>query len=196
MVNDNLSATTFPPQKFFTFDGLPKLPCSIDLLIDYETISYQQALLLSDTSLYFHPFYEIMIIQSDDLQMQINEKIYSLKRNDLIIFRPQDFHRAIIKDGQCYTRWMCEFSYEYIEAFHTQTDDIFRCFRLRDYTYCHILHLDEATAHELLDKFYLIREIKTCSEYGHDILLRCELVRMLLRINQLFDALAPRVREH
>lgn len=192
VTNGDLADVAYPVKKFFYFDGTTRLPYSIDLLIDDTPLTYEEYISFdSSNTPYFHGFYEIMIIQSDDIRMQINEKSYILKRNDLIIFSPQDFHRVIVEEGQTYERWSCEFSKEYIQSFVTENDCILRCFLAQNGQYCHVRHLDDATARQLIHTLADMREKKALSEYGSDVLVQCAMVRVLVWINQLFDVLPP-----
>ena len=179
----------FPLKKFWYHDGRPRLPCGLDIVINDDALTYSELLACLNYSLYFHFYYNILLIQSDTIHMQVNEMNYTLRRNDLILFAPQDFHRYYADEGESYCRWDCEFSYEYIEPFLVQNEDVLRCFAPQNNAFCPIRHLDEATARELSDALSAMRALRTSEEYGSDTALRCALMRLLVRINHLFSSL-------
>lgn len=189
-MSDRNTSTLHPP-KFHFPDGTPKNLYSVDLYIENNPCDYPLYCRHVNSILYFHGFYEIMIIQSDFIRMLINERIYILKRNDLVIFKPLDFHRYYVEKGQLYERWSCEFSQEYISPFLMESDNILDCFSHQNNQDCQIRHLDSTTAAQLIHMLAAMRQKQAMPESGNEIRVQCMFIRLLVRINQLFLTLPP-----
>lgn len=173
-------------KKYYNDNGDLKNVYSIAMHIDANFCDYEQYKKYATDSYYFHSFFEVMLVKSNNIRMYINDKSYILNRNDLLIFNPQDFHRYILEQGQVYHRISCEFSHEYIRDFSTHNSDLLACFTKRSPDFCPIRHLDDTDTDILTKLMETAIQTHKTSKYGDDVIAKCAIGRMLIFINQIY----------
>lgn len=174
-------------KKYYYEDGNSKYEYSRTFLVDERTYTYQIYTQLATQWPCFHECYEVMLIQSDNLRMSINEKAYILQKNDLVIYSPSDFHHYILEDGEIYRRITCTFSYEFIEKFGTKKTDLLKCFNERGADFCPIRRLNEQQADALCALMQQAKASSQSDSYGSDVATKCALTRILIYVNRLFE---------
>ena len=173
-------------KKYYFEDGNSKNQYDVSFYVDERTYDYNTYKQLATQWPYFHECFEIMLIESDDLSMTINEKTYLLQHNDLVIYSPDDFHRYILEKDEVYRRLTCTFSCEYIEKFGTSETDLLRCFRQREPDFCPIRRLNDSQAAAIAALILQAGRVSKSNEYGSDVATQCILTRILIYANQLF----------
>ena len=138
------------------------------------------------TWMYFHEFYEIFLSKSD-CSMFVNDKIYHVASNDLLIFNTTDFHRTVVPEGQLYDRYNVIFDVDYMTPYSTPTTDLTACFTSRGEDFYHIRHLTDEQSEKFQRWFEKIMEYSNSPQYGDDVRKRLILAEMLIEVNNLFQ---------
>ena len=100
--------------------------------------------------LHTHNFYELFFCMSGNTRFLINDTVYYLRENDLLLLNSSDVHGIISDDDNLFERYVVEFNPEYV-ADLCSSYDILNIFRSAYRP--HILHLNNAQTQNFLFQF-------------------------------------------
>lgn len=100
--------------------------------------------------LHTHNFYELFFCMSGNMRFLINETVYFLRENDLILLNSKDVHGIINDTDNLFERYVIEFDPEYVTDL-IKYYDVLAAFHAPDRP--HILHLDVSQAQNFLFQF-------------------------------------------
>ncbi len=100
--------------------------------------------------LHTHNFYELFFCMSGNMRFLINETVYFLRENDLILLNSKDVHGIINDTDNLFERYVIEFDPEYVTDL-IKYYDVLAAFHAPDRP--HILHLDVSHAQNFLFQF-------------------------------------------
>ena len=101
--------------------------------------------------------------------MLVNDRVYHVHKNDLLVFNHFDLHNVTLQDNQCYDRIIALFDPEYIQSMSTEQTNLTACFENRSDQFCHVRHLNQEQAKFLSEKLFEIQKIQDSNEYGDDV---------------------------
>lgn len=143
---------------------------------------------------YFHEFYEVYLSQTDHMLMLVNDRLYHVNKNDLLVFNHFDLHNVTLQDNQYYDRIIALFDPEYVQSLSTEQTNLTACFENRTDSFCHVRHLDQEQAQFLSEKLNEIQKIQDSTQYGDDVLKKMLLVHILIFVNRLYSGDAPQMQ--
>jgi AraC-like DNA-binding protein len=161
-----------------------KEPVDLDLRIYHSiTTGWQME------HIHFHDAFEIYFTLTDNITGIVNNKIYTLKKGDMLIFNSSDMHRCIVPMGEVYDRYVVTFSKEFIEDMCTPSTDILKYFKNRPEGFCHLVSLSEEDQDKYLTMIekgiYFITSADIT--YGRDVFKKIILSEILLFITSFYS---------
>ncbi len=145
---------------------------------------------------HFHDAFEIYLSMTDDVKYFVNDKLYILKRGDLLVFNHLDIHKTVLPAGVLYERYIMTFSPSLAEEISTPATDLLACFLDRDTYFHHCVHPSEPTFAKLSWLFETGISLENSAAYGSDIRRRILLEEILLLINEVYRTESPAALFH
>lgn len=132
--------------------------------------------------LHTHNFYELLFCMSKNMQFLINETVYTLHENDLLLLNSVDVHGIVNNSDQLFERYVIEFAPEYASPF-CSSYDILNIFHTKDRP--HILHLNAAQAQNYLFQFNKLDSYEQPSDtFALPLYQQISFVELLLLVNR------------
>ncbi|MGM9652996.1 MAG: helix-turn-helix domain-containing protein [Eubacteriales bacterium] len=131
---------------------------------------------------HFHSLYEIYFNPTGGISFLVQDRIYEVHPNDMLIFNDRDFHHPAVPPGLFYDRYVVIFRPSFIRDWCTPEANLLDCFENRPGDFCHKIHLDDEQA----ASFQALLQQKT--EPGAFALLSQKLLlaQLLIRVNTLY----------
>lgn len=131
--------------------------------------------------LHTHNFYELFFCMSDNMRFIINDSIYYLKKNDLIILNSTDTHGIINDTDSLFERYIIEFDPEYVADLRNSYD-ILKIFHAEGYP--HILHLNTAQSQNFLFHFNKLESYENKPDiFALELCQKLAFSELLLQVN-------------
>lgn len=143
--------------------------------------------------LHTHNFYELFFCMSGNMKFLINETVYYLRKNDLILLNSTDVHGIINDTDNLFERYVIEFDPEYITALR-DSFDILEIF----ISPCrpHILHLNTAQSQNFLFQFNKLDSYEhPQNEFALPLYKKLAFTELLLLVNTFADSAAAAAPE-
>lgn len=159
----------------FDYDDIPS-----DLYIQHKTaVAY--------TPIYhYHDGYEIYVFLDGAVNYYVEQKCYHLKRGDIVIIRPNEFHRGICINPGVYERIVMNMRSSFFDKIKNPIVDLGRCFWEREHGCNNLAHMNE---HDLDRLIMLSYELKQSYESGKEdqkYIMYSALVELLSLVNRTF----------
>jgi YesN/AraC family two-component response regulator len=135
-----------------------------------------------------HNAYEIYLFLSGNTNMYVEQTCYSLRRGDLIIISPEEFHRMVCLDTSPYERIGINIQKTVIERLSTQHSRLLSCFENHSYGENNLVHLSNEDLTYYTTLVSNLNNVLHSSSYGDDILRDTYLAQILVFINHLFHS--------
>jgi AraC-like DNA-binding protein len=91
-----------------------------DELFRYDYL-YEKTPAANDFFCHFHNEYELLLFQSGNANFNIDNKIFPLRKNDLLIIHPAQYHKLCILSSMPYTRHVFNFQRRILSAKEIET---------------------------------------------------------------------------
>jgi len=140
---------------------------------------------LPHTGSHMHNSFEIYLLVRGDIEYFINDKIYSVTDDDLIITNSNEFHSVIFKSQQVYERYCIRFTPCFLSD--NNAPSLSRCFILRSKGEQNIIHLSKKQKEDLLCILNAIDALaldNSCFE--RDILFNTYFIQLIVAVNKFF----------
>ncbi len=132
-----------------------------------------------------HDGYELFFLLNGDLNYYIEQIGMHLKRGDLVLIKPYNFHRREIVTGEFYERIVINVKDSYIESLSSKKTDLSACFYNLPTGKNSLLKLNEQQIIEYtLIAQHLSQELES-GEYGSDILVDTYIKQILIMVNRI-----------
>lgn len=136
---------------------------------------------------HIHDVYEIYLLLSNETKYFVENTVYSLRKQDLMILNSSELHKSVPTPVEAYERYVVIFKPEYIINECTENINLLKCFEERPPEFSHRIHLsmDESNALMAILKkgeFY-------CGNkgFGYDIYKKIALMELLVLINIFYN---------
>jgi AraC-like DNA-binding protein len=135
---------------------------------------------------HMHDNYEIALVLTDTVNFFVNDKIYIINADSLLVFNETDLHRSICTINHPYNRYIIEISPEFVRSLSTSQSNLLACFSSRKSGSSPIVHLSPEISANLQHELDLCIAYNNSKKYGDDILSRIQIEKVLVMINIVF----------
>lgn len=138
--------------------------------------------------LHIHEVFEMLLVLSDGVNVQIDQDIYPVDRNTLLLFTSGDLHRVITEAGVEYDRYVLHLVPEQADAFSTEQTNLLECFYRRPGPHPQILPLSQDQVEVIFSLFCQLEEVQSHAHpmLGDDLLKRFLLCQILIYANRYY----------
>lgn len=145
---------------------------------------------------HFHDSYEINLSVSGGNDFFINERVYSVKPRDILVFNPEDLHKTNLPKDLTYERYLLFFHPNYIRSLSTEKTDLLELFEQRKRDFVHIRHLTAKNYEEVIKIFDEMIRLSNKESYGGDVEMKVLFAKLLLLINRAYQKEYKSDQEH
>lgn len=138
---------------------------------------------------HIHDQFEIMFVLKDNVKCHIDEQLYLLGRNTLLLFNNMDLHWVSFDDADNSERYVLFFRPEFLANFSTDTVNLLECFYFRPFSGAQILPLTEEQAKLVTGKMTSLMEYAEGSkadDFGSELHIKFVLGQLVLDINSIY----------
>ena len=163
------------PITTFNYDDIPS-----DLFIQHKTaVAY--------TPIYhYHDGYEIFVFLNGSVNYYIEQKCYHLKRGDIVIIRPNEFHRGICTNPGVYERIVMNMRSSFFDKIKNPIADLGYCFWSREHGCDNVAHLNEHDLHRLIMLSYELKQSYESNKDEQKYIMYSSLIELLSLVNRTF----------
>ena len=90
---------------------------------------------------HFHDFFELFFLLSGEVKYFVEDKVYDVKKGDLLVFNPFVLHRSVLPPGLTYERYVLCFKADYIKDFSPVCEELLEIFQNSAQDFDSIVHL-------------------------------------------------------
>ena len=136
---------------------------------------------------HIHDSYELTLILSDGVELDVNDESYAVPCGSLLIFNTMDLHRVRFLGEGLYKRWVCQFKQSEIDALGKMAYKLLRCFFIRSSDKPNLLALSPEQT-ELVKGLYLTLQgyMQKRSSFMYKELKCVSLAQFLININDIY----------
>ena len=138
-------------------------------------------------NLHIHDSYELTLILSDGVELDVNDESYPVPYGSLLVFNTMDLHRVRYLGNEVYKRWVCQFKQSELNALGKMTYKLLRCFFIRSDDKPNLLILSPEKT-ELVKTLYenLQKNMHRQNSSMHKELKCLSLAQFLIEINDIY----------
>lgn len=159
-------------------------------LEDVFSVEYKEASGTSNVAIHKHDQYELLLALSDGMFLQVEEDVYDIRKNTLLIFNNMDLHYFGTKEeGGENKRYVLYFNPSYIDFLSTDKVSLLDCFLFRPFARGQILELSEKQTQELkgqMDRLLSVVGKSDAECYGKELYIQLLLAEILLSVNTMY----------
>ncbi len=160
-------------------------------MIEYHTeknivVSIQEDKTNLVPGLHFHSSYEIYLTHSGPMSCLINDKIYPLRPNDMLVFSPSDIHMSTKPKNSKYISTVFNFSPDRINRLSDKID-LLLPFRASADNFSHKISLTPAQVYEYLHMLEKMKRLINSKNDFDDVRQQLLLAEILLFIHGLYE---------
>lgn len=139
---------------------------------------------------HIHYVFELLLILSDGVQIDLDEERYSVPRDTVIMYSHTDLHRAIARRNHTYDRYILYFCPEEIDIFSSEQTHLLECFYHRPSHASPILPLTPEQKTVLLPLFEALNRVYNQPQPlpGDTLLERTLVCQILIYLNRYYRA--------
>ena len=148
--------------------------------------------------LHFHPTYEIYLTHSGSMSCLINDKIYDLNPDDMLVFAPSDIHMSTRPKSKRYISTVINFCPDNIKNIGEKTDILFP-FRASADNFSHKVSLSGDQVSYFIGMLKKMEVLLKSNNKYNDVRQQILLVEILLFINEMYAAntnIIPDIKRH
>lgn len=153
-----------------------------------QSVLFEHKINRNHTSLlHRHNGYEIYLFLRGNVNFYFEHFSFNLKRGNIVIIRPKDFHRAICIDDSLYERINVNIKRSYLEKLSTEKTDLCKCFdNIKDQNDC-ISLINEKEITEFILMCHKMQDVSKSEEFGSDIISQFYVSQLLIMTNNIFS---------
>lgn len=169
----------------FDYDDIPT-----DLFIQHKrAVAY--------TPVYhYHDGYEIYVFLDGAVNYYIEQKCYHLKRGDIVIIRPNEFHRGICINPEVYERIVMNMRSSFFDKLKNPIVDLGSCFWDREVGCNNVAHLNEHDLHRFIMLSYELKQSYESAREDQKYVMYHTLIELLSLVNRTFLASTASDTDH
>ena len=149
-------------------------------------ISYQESEKALLKTFHIHDAYEIMLVVSDGVTLDVNDETYPVPRGSLLLFNTFDLHRIRFHGSNLYKRYVLWFKHHFLDEFDALRYRLLRCFYMRSSDKPNLLRLNETQYQHMRALFDRLDALNQQEEHESSLLLRLVLSELLVSVNDLY----------
>lgn len=148
------------------------------------SINYAETTAAPRKNLHIHSAYEVTLILSDGVTLDVNNESYPVPYGSLLIFNTMDLHRISFNGSGSYKRWVIWFKHEFLGEFGQIFYSMLRCFFARGFERSHMLTLSDDQLSVFFDICARLKSASSDSGYMVGELTKLILGEMLIHVNK------------
>lgn len=159
----------------FDYDDIPS-----DIFIQHKTaVAY--------TPIYhYHDGYEIYVFLNGTVNYYVEQKCYHLKRGDIVIIRPNEFHRGICINTGVYERIVMNMRSSFFDKIKNPIVDLGSCFWNREHGCDNLAHMNEHDLDRLIMLSYELKQSYESNKEEQKYIMYPALIELLSLVNRTF----------
>lgn len=135
---------------------------------------------------HFHDGYEIFLFLEGNVNYYVEQNCYRLQRGNLLVMRPDEFHRAFCFGTKPYERLVINLRKSFFDMLHSPLADLKHCFINRPKGQGNIALLNEHEIQELVLLAHKLQSSCDSMDFKQSFLAYSYLVDLLVKINCCF----------
>ncbi|MBQ8798812.1 MAG: helix-turn-helix transcriptional regulator [Lachnospiraceae bacterium] len=151
------------------------------LLLRHLTTNYSM-----NGSFHRHESYEIYLFLRGNVNCYVEQQCFHLKRGDLLVIRPGQYHRPAMLDHSNYERITLNLSESIFRHFSSRNSDLSAIFQETDKDKACYVHLTNDQLEQYLSHIGEIETLLASGSFGADLLIQAQLTQLLVLLNQVF----------
>lgn len=157
-----------------------KMNCSSFELFEYKDTA------LVDLPMHSHDHYELYVFIDGSVDFMVNNKVYNVSYNDIIIIPPNIPHQTIIKDSakpyKCFVLWLHK---EFCKKLKAIDEDFLYTFKWAQDTLNYKITLSENIILGLISKFHFIFDESYSDKFCKNVHSQSLIVSLLVNLDRL-----------
>lgn len=165
----------------------------VDRMKNFEDLQGSFSVAYGDTekpprkTFHIHNAYEIMLVLSEEVAIDVNEESYSVPGGTLLLFNTMDLHRIRFYGNGSYRRYVLWFKYDFLQELEQLREELLKCFYVRGFERANFLPLTQIQLEKILELFHRLENEKLRrNDGGEDVLLKLILGELLVAVNELY----------
>ncbi|MDD6175079.1 MAG: AraC family transcriptional regulator [Firmicutes bacterium] len=137
---------------------------------------------------HIHDVYEIMLVLSQGVFCNVNNRRYTVPCGSVLIFNNMDLHGISVEKDASYIRYVTYFQPGLVAHLSTIQTQLFECFLYRPFDTPWLLPLNKEQCSQfrmLLDQTISVQQ-GASDAYGYDLLLQMRLAELLICVNRFY----------
>ena len=155
-------------------------------LIGECSIKYSETQGSPKTAPHIHNAYEITLILSDDVVLEVNGASYPIPRGSILLFNTMDVHRIRYNGSATYKRFVLWFKQDFLDEVEGLKYKLLRCFFLRNFERANLLPLNDERVDEIARMYRQLKKISQSDGYMKTVRLKLALADFLITVNDLY----------
>ncbi len=152
---------------------------------DFELYYYEDRA-LPKVDLHVHNYFEFCFFLEGDLEMQVEDKLYTILPGDIMLIPPALSHRSVIKTYDIpYRRFVFWITEEYCNHLLQSSPDYAYIMQYTKAENCYLLHTDQMAFHSIQSKLLRILEEMHTEKFGRDTQISICINDLILCLNRL-----------
>lgn len=151
------------------------------LLLRHLTTNYS----LSGT-FHRHESYEIYLFLRGNVNCYVEQQCFHLKRGDLLVIRPGQYHRPAMLDHSNYERITLNLSDALLQHFSSEQSNLSAIFKEQAKDKVCFVHLANDQLEQYLSHIKEIETLLTSDSFGADLLIQAQLTQLFVLLNLAF----------
>ena len=156
---------------------------SIDYAIE---CNFMNSMSPEDKTYRSHYKYELLLILNDDISMLINSHKYEVPFGTLVLLNSHDLHLSLNNSRHSYKRVAIHFDPNLVRTYCTPNTNLLSCFHNRPADVGNLLQLEEEDILKFIDLAISFRPYWRSTHYGEDVLSVTCLIQILVMVNRLY----------
>ncbi len=134
--------------------------------------------------MHIHDCYEIYYSISGGKQFLIDNSFYDIIPGDIFLINQYESHYLAQIDKEVHERIVLSIYPDYLSSLSSEKTDLNNCFKLRDSTAAHKLHLDPEAQKRFI---YFIHKILDSGGFGSDLTEQAAFIELMVFLNKVFN---------
>ncbi len=147
--------------------------------------TYTESKEAPNNDFHIHEAYELMLILSEDVWLDINEEVYPVPYGSLLFFNPMDLHRIRYRGNLLYQRFVLWFKPAFLQEIATLRYPFMRCFFMRGREKANLLPLTDTQLASVRPLFERLCCAPSWQGQAREMTIRLRLGELLIAVQEL-----------
>lgn len=159
------------------------------------SVAYSDTQSVSRRNFHIHDAYEITLILSNGVHLEVNNESYAVPYGSLLIFNTMDLHRISHSGDDSYKRWVIWFKHDFLSEFGKSFYGMLRLFFARGTDRPNVLTLSPERIAVFTEICQRMKKASEEDSYMSTDLVRLTLGELLIRTNSWYMTDAPHISD-